>query len=475
MPEANKYVPPHLRNQAASGGGSSNGNGGDSSGRNFNSSRSSARDARPGSYNSANDGKDGRAGSYCNSRDGKDGGAERSMGNSDQKQNAKRQGGQTKLQNWGHLSLETTDFLKKFHAKLCRAKKYKVHYPNCACKAVVKLRQRHESPVESEFDVDGNFPRKLSQLNLKDKLDSFDNLVVVPDMSWQSVPAVFVCTGTNVQRFQRDGFSCEEKLAEEILFGNSMEEKGIEEKGIIPPLKVSCASCLLLGHQRNGFVAFVSESLEELHTSVQRARNAAVAKVHLHSDHAHFICALEVSTLQALLKDRKEHNQFKMKVLTQMKEGGVELPQEAMDLLSSKETSSVSSLQIKMGHHLRALLPLFKKLHNSGRPRYVMVIGYIDGPTEFELDLPGGKRHLGESALEGAVREVEEECSLQIDKKLMVGQVIKKYGGLLENNEEGTSATEEFTQVLELEKHGEGNVFFVLRGGLLTAMLDSYG
>ena len=44
-----------------------------------------------------------------------------------------------------------------------------------------------------------------------------------------------------------------------------------------------------------------------------------------------------------------------------------------------------------------------------------MAMGYVDCPYLLTLDLPGGKRHLGESTLRGVIREVEEKCSFAID------------------------------------------------------------
>ena len=48
-------------------------------------------------------------------------------------------------------------------------------------------------------------------------------------------------------------------------------------------------------------------------------------------------------------------------------------------------------------------------------------IGRRDGPNKWALDLPGGKRHLGESALECAIRETEEECSLLLSRETLAG------------------------------------------------------
>jgi len=39
-----------------------------------------------------------------------------------------------------------------------------------------------------------------------------------------------------------------------------------------------------------------------------------------------------------------------------------------------------------------------------------------DGSISFEIDLPGGKRHLGETSFQCAIRETYEETSLLIDE-----------------------------------------------------------
>ena len=97
-------------------------------------------------------------------------------------------------------------------------------------------------------------------------------------------------------------------------------------------------------------------------------------------------------------------------------------------------------------------------------------MGYIDGPLKLMLDLPGGKRHLGESTLQGLIREVEEECSLLIDHEWFAGQVSKKYGGRVVNdggraNESKISGDGSMVQVLEPRKikgSESGDAFFVM-------------
>ncbi|KAL9178512.1 hypothetical protein ACHAXT_001850 [Thalassiosira profunda] len=407
----------------------------------------------------------------------------------------------------------TGDFQSTFHAERCRAARYKVHMPLCDCPKVAGLRQRYVSALaDAKRKADGgqrasgtgreaqgadgerqslgiNAYANEIQFDSGESKDPFDNLIVVPDT--KSTPAVYVCEDTNRQALRTDGTARERKLAREI-FGET--ENGavastdkVAENGDIPPFKVNCAICLLTGHQRNGFVAVASSSFDEMQPTIQRAREAGLQKANggkgLHSDHAHFVCALEVSTLQSLLaagKTRSKSQRENGEILRQMKEeGGVELSAELMDAPQS------TSVQIKMGHHLTSLLYLLQtpakrkpkdKDETSGlyQPiRYMMVLGYQDGPAKLELDLPGGKRHLAESTLEGAVREVEEECSLLLDRRWLAERVCTKYGGSLSNSTSragagGVAEKEDggsWVRVLEPGKvkgSASGDAFFVL-------------
>ena len=72
-----------------------------------------------------------------------------------------------------------------------------------------------------------------------------------------------------------------------------------------------------------------------------------------------------------------------------------------------------------------------------------MVIVYRDDDTDnsssknknqssWALDLPGGKRHLGEQSFEGAIRETEEESSLKIDERWL-SERSPRYDGVKSN------------------------------------------
>jgi len=400
------------------------------------------------------------------------------------------------------INIETINFQSIFHNKLCRAAKYKVHAPQCSCPKVDKLRQRYKSTQikaktnnetatttsgniggysndQIQFDIDGNITHQLSQLditspNSNDDNNPFDNLIVLPDTKGSN-PSIYSCTNTNLQSFQKNnGISCEQKLAIEI-FGNTSttttDKVHSTNKKKIPPFKVNCAICILTTHQRNGFVAIISNSYDELQSTITSARKSTLMKQSngkkLHADHAHFVCALKLSSLYSLLsagKTRSKNEMVTKDILIQIRNDN------GVDCLSSEMTNESASVQIKMGHHLTSLLWLLQDdkqppKSSNNNVKYIMVMGYIDSSHAIELDLPGGKRHLGETTIQGVIREVEEECSLQIDHDWLVGNVSKRYGG---NNKDMTTREEEEgggIQVLEPRKvkgSVSGDAFFVM-------------
>jgi len=398
------------------------------------------------------------------------------------------------------INIETTNFQSIFHNKLCRAAKYKVHAPLCSCPKVVTLRQRYDNTTQNkvkannetatmssgnnniggysndqiQFDIDGNITHQLSQLDITSSSSSndnnnhpFDNLIVLPDTKGSN-PSIYSCTNTNLQSFQKDGISCEQKLAIEI-FGNTStttDKVCSTDKNKIPPFKVNCAICLLTTHQRNGFVAIISNSYNELQSTITSARKSSLMKQSkgkkLHSDHAHFVCALKLSSLYTLLsagRTRSKNEMVTKDILMQIRNDG------GVDCLSAEmNNESTTSVQIKMGHHLTSLLWLLQDdkppKSSNNNVKYIMVMGYIDSSNAIELDLPGGKRHLGETTLQGVIREVEEECSLQIDYDWLVSHVSKRYGGNKDTGEGDGSI-----QVLEPRKvkgSVSGDAFFVM-------------
>lgn len=327
--------------------------------------------------------------------------------------------------------IQTTNFNSIFHSQLCRAAKYKVHAPNCSCSKLQSFRKRYDDECRSLAD-------QLKDLAISDPLD---HLVVVPDT--KTTPAIFVCNEATSREFRADARQCERKLADEIFEGKTNSLDAL-------PFKVTCAACLLTGHQKNGFLAIVSDSPQELQPIIEEARVASNKAAQLHSDHGN-VCAVELTSLKSLLsaKTRARSNQVVSEMLEQLKDGGI-------DLQSADASSDTST--IKLGHHLTSLLLLLqgKLKMMSG---YIMVIVYDDGPKGLELDLPGGKRHLGETTLQSLVREVREETMIQLDEEWLSERLSSRYGGVLDNQ-----FNCEDIHAFESKKHNANmNVYFVVK------------
>ena len=440
--------------------------------------------------------------------------------------------GCTKNKNNAVHIVESGNFQSNYHAKLCTAAKYKVHAPLCSCPKVVKLRDQYQNQQqvqqcdndngecteakninkhtssnnngggytnEIQFDIDGNIIHQLNRLDItannnntsvinNSNTNPFDNLVVLPDTKGFN-PSIYICNNTNLHTFQQNGYQCEKKLAREI-FGHDDTTDNVREASIdnngnsnsksnrkASPFKVNCAICLLRTHQRNGFVAIISNSLHDIQVTIQHARNSTLQKVGnggikqqkehevLHADHAHFVCAIDLSTLQSLVKagkTRSKNDKLNKDILKQIMND-----EDVVDCLHTKMNGD-GSVQIKMGHHLTSLLWLLqdtqhsKSNNNTKNTQFIMVLGYIDNPQSITLDLPGGKRHLGESTINGVVREVEEECSLLIDENWLMHHVSTRYGGSKDENRDDTSHVVQVLEPTKIKGSVSGDAFFVM-------------
>jgi len=100
-------------------------------------------------------------------------------------------------------------------------------------------------------------------------------------------------------------------------------------------------------------VAIISNSYDELQSTITSARKSTLLNLSngkkLHADHAHFTCAIKLSSLFTLLsagKTRSKNEMVTKDVLLQIKND------DGVTCLSSEMTNESTSVQIKMGHHL---------------------------------------------------------------------------------------------------------------------------
>ena len=290
--------------------------------------------------------------------------------------------------------------------------------------------------IEEYVILNADLSRSDSNCNPK------DGLVVVPDT--KNVQAVYICSNTYEQIFHEDPFKAERKLKSEIFsFSNASINNCNDAEGVQNDnqFKVSCAACLL-EDEPNGFVCISSTDLGRMNHVRDVARDAALTKqqgesgieTKLHADHAHYCITLPRSSLVRLARSRTRNqtSQAKDELFEHMKAQGLPVNVEASETPapsgSGGETGSSSvEIDIDLQHHLKSSLNILTNDSNQEDEIFIFVIVYDDtAPTTgkkpcWSFDLPGGKRHLAETAVEAAIRETEEECSLVWDKSWIRG------------------------------------------------------
>jgi len=284
----------------------------------------------------------------------------------------------------------------------CKALRYKVHKPNCNCPKLLRMIQGND------------FVNELAETaTIED--GKFDALVVVPDTKQRYI---YVCRDTLSDAFQENPRKAEFKLRDEIFSNTTATEAPVEEGETAAAativdesqFKLSCASCLLIENEPNGFCLIASSAPDVVDLvrdeSRSKSREKEAVGQPLHPDHAHFVARLPRTSLWKLhrSKTRSQTSQAVDEILCH---------------LSGQDISAVSDVErfsngIEIGHHLLSVLTLTDKSDDSW-----LVIGYDDHKS-LMLDLPGGKRHLGETSVEGAIRETEEESSLVWDPSWVV-------------------------------------------------------
>jgi hypothetical protein len=256
--------------------------------------------------------------------------------------------------------------------------KFKVHKPGCMCPKMKSLRER-----------------------ISDHSPQLQGLVVVPDSGAKFLPHVFLHpVSENANLEDKEALLSMELRLKDVIF---------PENAPTPDIKVSCASCLL-EHIPNGFVCINSNARSRVESARDLAQRNASALLEagkkLHADHAHHVVVLDSKHLPAASgasrgkKQRHNENLNHMKVLREM------LENEGIDM------APVTS--IVLGHHIKSLLQMMKR-----KEFYFLAIVFEnklnDGSLGIEIDLPGGKRHLGEGSFDCAIRETLEETSLLVD------------------------------------------------------------
>lgn len=259
-----------------------------------------------------------------------------------------------------------------YHSDI-KATKYKVHKPGCQCSKIKMIRIKNT--LEDEKKLEG--------------------WIVIADSS--KARSIYF-HNVSIEEFTKNQMAKEEEL-KDIIFANHEKEK----------FKVSCASCVL--HlQPNGFVCINSKSRSDVESVKDMAltsfNNLKKQGHEIHNGHADCLLVLNQNVLSDVNFKSLKMKGLPIHVCDMLKD---QLKREGMDLDSK-------IIDIRIGHHLISLLRLLKK-----KDHFFLAIAIQgeshDGSVVFEIDLPGGKRHLGETSLECAKRETREESSLILDEK----------------------------------------------------------
>lgn len=335
-----------------------------------------------------------------------------------------------------------SNFLTEMHARF-PVGYYKVHRSGCDC---TKMKQT------------------LSMLTSNhNNLTTDGGLVVLPDM--KNIRNIFFLA-PNMEQINpsSDTITNPEyrRNLETLLQTHLFPAEYLPEKKL-PPYKVSCASCLLK-LENNGFVCVASKDSSTIHSIIQLANQRKEEKMarkstgtcvkdksSLHGDHAFLLLALPRRSLWNIAK--KNVPEFEVNVVMQMFLSQVKdinyddhFSRTYADTLKEiyNDGEGATNTTFHLGPHLDSVLRMTKSscaasganaVERYNQPR-IEEKGEIKEEDEedwwlvmvenkpnlknntkriiWNLDIPGGKRHLGETSLQCAIRETEEETSLVV-------------------------------------------------------------
>jgi pyrimidine deaminase RibD-like protein/ADP-ribose pyrophosphatase YjhB (NUDIX family)/RNA-binding protein YhbY len=183
--------------------------------------------------------------------------------------------------------------------------------------------------------------------------------------------------------------------------------------GIPPVLDLKALETEKLGidlRKANGFVCVSSSSEKTVDFARDLARKQAQEKRkegQLHHGHADYVCTLSKRTLRKIPRkfSEKTNSRATDSVIKRLCQQGI--PAETTD-------------RVKVGYHLRSFLGISSDLDFVSDETYWLVLVYRGTHSNnrrcWIIDMPGGKKELDETTFECAIRETEEEMSLQIDE-----------------------------------------------------------
>lgn len=342
-------------------------------------------------------------------------------------------------------------FLQSFGNHTNNVKRFKVHQPNCNCAKIHQLKTEFTSYNRNDKSEDqSRLSSSSSELVSSDIQNVNNGFIVVPDES--TVKSIFVyyanddnsLSSSNSFDNAKSILFHETKLLHQIChdYDHCHNETTTINNGndnvslhfcIPPSIKISCANCLL-EIEPNGFSCIMSKSKSTIQSVIHYANQHKKRKNILHADHVHYLCTiplqllLDISLCNFKLKKAKkkknDNDMDKMKIWFQtlIKTFVKCIEQEGIasddTITASISKNNDKKVDIEIGYHLSAILRLVSSNNQKNQSQYIMAtLMQHSKPDSFlwEVNIPGGKRHLGESSWQCAIRETEEETSLVIN------------------------------------------------------------
>ena len=298
--------------------------------------------------------------------------------------------------------------------------RYKVHKPNCQCPKIKALREL-AVPMGDDDNRDHN----------KNDNPLSNALVVIADSQAKFIPSVFVhpvpqSSPSSSQNDAAAGNAAVEAMLDHeqslknVIFpgddgvGESSTSTATTITTTENPFKISCAACLLT-NVPNGFVCINAASRETVSRYARdvardNAQQLIEQSISLHADHADHVVVLDSNDLLVKSSNRQNRDGRNKGRRGPSPRKSVDSPS-LRNALESEGVDMTNVETVKLGHHVQSLLKIMKKKQYY----FLAIVFRIENGTTIEIDLPGGKRHLGESSFDCAIRETKEETSLVVD------------------------------------------------------------
>ena len=396
------------------------------------------------------------------------------------------------------VSIETTHF--QSFLKSCKdTKRFKVYKPQSNATKIQLLHNNiHLEYLSNGINLkiqksnDDNNNNGQEDEEETRNVSLLDGLIVLPDT--KKIQYAYLHSDSPQELFDQNPLAYEMKLRQQIFPKNdtiTATSSTSNNHNNHPNIKISCANCLLNYHP-NGFVCILSSSPTTLQhiiqLSYQRKQMKVENNVTFHSDHVDYLCFVNIGFIKDLFVCKKKckrntksrskygkggnsssssnssNDQYQKRIF-QLKEI---LKEQGIPIIRNNDNDKGDDaipIDIKIGHHLSSVLTMLQKNTNNSS---FMVITLIQKQTKvqqnnnndnndehhddnddqttkiklvWELDISGGKRHLGEDSISCAIRETEEETSLLMDESWFVNEYGDKEdggcggGGGNENNE----------------------------------------